>query len=229
MHVIPVLDIMNGVVVRARSGSRERYRPIVTPLSPDAVPASVLAGLMALHPFDTVYIADLDAITGADRQDAAIDALADRFRAVEFWVDNGIAEKTMAADWLRRPAVRLVVGTESQTSPALLAALGARAVLSLDFRGEAYVGPLAILNTPALWPRDVIVMTLARVGSGEGPDWERLAEIRRLAGPERRLHAAGGVRGPDDLAALERAGIHGALVATALHDGRLGAFSGEGP
>jgi phosphoribosylformimino-5-aminoimidazole carboxamide ribotide isomerase len=37
----------------------------------------------------------------------------------------------------------------------------------------------------------------------------------------RRIYAAGGVRDAADLAALARAGIAGALVATALHDGRL--------
>jgi phosphoribosylformimino-5-aminoimidazole carboxamide ribotide isomerase len=64
-------------------------------------------------------------------------------------------------------------------------------------------------------------MTLARVGSGAGPDVERLAAVQRIAAG-RRIYAAGGVRDAADLAALARAGIAGALVATALHDGRLG-------
>jgi phosphoribosylformimino-5-aminoimidazole carboxamide ribotide isomerase len=37
------------------------------------------------------------------------------------------------------------------------------------------------------------------------------------------LVAGGGVRGADDLARLADAGCDGALVATALHDGRLSA------
>ena len=53
-----------------------------------------------------------------------------------------------------------------------------RIVLSLDFRGDAFQGPQEILAEPALWPQRVIVMTLARVGSGAGPDLERLAAIR---------------------------------------------------
>jgi phosphoribosylformimino-5-aminoimidazole carboxamide ribotide isomerase len=63
-------------------------------------------------------------------------------------------------------------------------------------------------------------MTLARVGSGAGPDVDRLAAVRRIASG-RRIYAAGGVRDAADLAALAHAGIAGALVATALHDGRL--------
>ena len=64
-------------------------------------------------------------------------------------------------------------------------------------------------------------MTLARVGSGAGPDLTRLAAIQSVAGG-RELYAAGGVRDASDLSALKRAGAAGALIATALHDGRLG-------
>jgi phosphoribosylformimino-5-aminoimidazole carboxamide ribotide isomerase len=71
------------------------------------------------------------------------------------------------------------------------------------------------------WPEKVIVMTLAHVGSGAGPDVERLAAVRASA-PGHKIYAAGGVRDVNDLIALARAGITGALVATSLHDGRLG-------
>ena len=63
-------------------------------------------------------------------------------------------------------------------------------------------------------------MTLARVGSGAGPDLDRLRAIREIAAG-RDIYAAGGVRDSADLAVLKRAGISGALVATSLHDGRL--------
>jgi len=63
-------------------------------------------------------------------------------------------------------------------------------------------------------------MTLARVGSGAGPDLARIAAIRARAGP-RKLYAAGGIRGAADLADLARAGVAGALVASCLHNGAL--------
>jgi phosphoribosylformimino-5-aminoimidazole carboxamide ribotide isomerase len=63
-------------------------------------------------------------------------------------------------------------------------------------------------------------MTLARVGSGAGPDTARIAEVRaRTAG--RLIYAAGGVRDASDLGVLQQLGVAGALVATSLHDGRL--------
>ena len=63
-------------------------------------------------------------------------------------------------------------------------------------------------------------MTLARVGSGAGPDFERFAEIKRRAGG-RAIYLAGGLRDRDDLAAVKASGAAGILVASALHDGRL--------
>ncbi len=93
-------------------------------------------------------------------------------------------------------------------------------VLSLDFRGDEFLGPREVLEDAERWPERVIVMTLARVGTGAGPDLARLGEIvGRARG--RRIFAAGGVRGLGDLLALKSAGAAGALVATALHDRKI--------
>lgn len=222
MEVVPVLDLKNGLVVRARLGDRANYAPIVTPLSASPAPLDVARGLMRLHPFGKLYIADLDAIEGRARNDATIAALAAALPSVELWVDNGLADETLCRDWLARHRARLVLGTESQTALDLCVRLGPGAILSLDWRGDAFLGPAAFRKDPSLWPEDVVVMTLGRVGSGAGPDLERLAEIRARSRSVR-LWAAGGVRGRADLDALADLGVAGALVATALHDGRLGA------
>ena len=49
---------------------------------------------------------------------------------------------------------------------------------------------------------------------------DRLAAVKARV-PDKRVYAAGGIRGAADLAALARAGIAGALVATSLHNGAL--------
>ena len=68
----------------------------------------------------------------------------------------------------------------------------------------------------------VIVIDLARVGTATGLDVDLIARVRAAA-PATMLIAGGGVRGLDDLARLADAGCDTALVASALHDGRLGA------
>ncbi|MGN6571992.1 MAG: HisA/HisF-related TIM barrel protein [Pseudolabrys sp.] len=223
MKVIPVIDLKGGTVVHARRGDRNNYRPIVTPLAAGSAPADVVDGLLSLHPFQALYIADLDAIGGGAGNDDAIAALKSRFPQLSLWVDSGIGSLSAARAWLARGLGHLVLGTESLTDADTAAQLAddADVVLSLDFRGADFQGPAALIENATAWPRRVIVMTLDRVGSHAGPDLERLRAIKDLAGRNREVHAAGGVRDSADLRALAQASIAGALVATSLHDGRI--------
>jgi len=222
LEVIPVIDLMDGTVVRARMGRRDQYRPIDTPLSPTSDPVDVVRGLLTLHPFATIYVADLDGIQGGRDDRAVLRRLTDAFPQVSLWVDNGIADGVRAADWLAAGLGHLVIGSETQEDAALVRRLASdpRVALSLDFRGQSFLGPPELLSDPMCWPRTVIVMTLALVGSGAGPDLERLLAIRELAA-DRMIYAAGGVRDRADLAALARASVAGALVASCLHDSRV--------
>jgi HisA/HisF family protein len=222
MQIIPVLDLKDDVVVRAQMGERDRYRPLKTPLAPGSDPVDVARGLLSVHPFQTLYIADLDAIEGRGTNEAAIRRLQQAFPQVSLWVDNGIADPAHASAWLAGANHHLVLGSETQRDATLVRELSHhdRVVLSLDFRAAQFAGPAELLDDTSAWPRRLIVMTLARVGSGAGPDMVRLAEIRARASA-RSIYAAGGVRDGVDLAALQQLGVAGALVATSLHDGRL--------
>ena len=220
MEIIPVIDVMGGVVVRARMGQRDRYRPIATPLSATSDPVDVARGLLAIHAFKTLYV--LDAIAGSEDNGAALMRLKAEFPQLTLWVDNGICARGRAQRWLAAGWGKLVLGSETQVDAALVRHLAgdSRVALSLDFRGPSFQGPPALLDETDCWPQTVIAMTLARVGSGAGPDLDTLASIRDAA-PDRQVYAAGGVRDNADLVTLKRAGIAGALVASCLHDGRL--------
>ena len=225
MHIIPVIDLKDGDVVRAQRGMRHLYAPIETPLAPSSRPADVVAGCLALHDFREIYIADLDAIEGRGDHAATILALEAAFPTVTFWVDAGIGKATEARACLARYRGDLVLGSETLQDAAIPAAFrnDPRLLLSLDFRDAAYQGPTALYDDETLWPARVIVMTLARVGSQAGPDLDRLREIVAKAADRHLVYAAGGLRGAADLAPLAAAGVHGVLVASALHDGRLDA------
>jgi phosphoribosylformimino-5-aminoimidazole carboxamide ribotide isomerase len=222
MEIIPVLDLKQGVVVHARMGRRDEYRPIETPLSPTSDPVDVARGLLRVHPFATLYVADLDAIARNGDNYAALARLRAAFPQVTLWVDNGICDCCSARDWLEAGWGQLVLGSETQRDCTVVHHLAgdARVVLSLDFRGPTFQGPRALLDDAACWPQKVIAMTLARIGSDAGPDLERLCAIRDAA-PGRQVYAAGGVRDAADLVSLKRADIAGALVASSLHEGRL--------
>ena len=222
MQVIPVLDLKGGLVVHARMGQRDQYRPIKTPLASTSKPIDVARGLLSIHPFASFYIADIDAIAGAGNNNAVLAELRAQFPHATFWVDNGIADQASAERWLDVGLGHLVLGSETQKDQAVLRQLSKdnRIVLSLDYRGDDFIGPAALLSDVDMWPSRVITMTLARVGSGMGPDWRRL-EATNNAGRGRRVYAAGGVRDADDLVALADRGIAGALVASCLHNGIL--------
>ncbi len=225
MDVIPVIDLKGGQAVRAQRGERHLYAPIKTPLSPTSRPADVVAGFLALHEFRTIYIADLDAIEGTGSHSGCIAELEAAFPDLSFWVDAGIGTDAEATAWLAAHNGDLVLGSETLRDIHLIARLSTwpRSLLSLDFRGEQFQGPAHLADDEALWPGRLIVMTLARIGSQAGPDFDRLGKIGTKAAGRHALYAAGGVRGLEDLRSLQQAGIAGVLVASALHDRRIGA------
>lgn len=222
MEIIPVIDIRHGVVVRAVAGRRDHYATIVTPLAQGGAPVDVLRGLLSLHPFKAAYIADLDAIERRGDNHVAIAALAAAFPTLRIWVDAGMRDARDISRQLKNPKIDVVVGAETLADARDLAAFRnePRLVLSLDFMDATFLGAPEVLENPDRWPARVIVMTLARVGAGLGPDLARLQEIITRA-DGRRVYAAGGMRGLDDLMLAQHAGAAGALVASALHDGRL--------
>jgi phosphoribosylformimino-5-aminoimidazole carboxamide ribotide isomerase len=222
--IVPVLDLKAGQVVHARAGERDRYLPIRSMLAAGSEPQAILDGLLAVAPFRCVYIADLDAIEGRGDHRGLIADLVTRYRSIDFWVDAGFVDADAAAETADLGATP-VLGSESWRDRDRLAAAiarlgGQRCVLSLDYRGEGFVGPPGFDVQPSPWPDRVIVMTLGRVGTGTGPDLTRLDAVSRVA-QTRRVFAAGGVRGYQDIRALAERRLAGVLVATALHDGRL--------
>jgi len=220
--IIPVLDVKDGLVVRAQMGMRERYKPIETPLSPTPTIESVAEGLRRIHPFPIFYVADLDAIEKGSSPSATADPLFLLRPKPDVWLDAGFREAKAVGAVLADSQTFAVLGSESQADTDVLGAFGShpRLILSLDFRGGAFLGPPSILSQPHLWPKRVIVMTLDKVGARRGPDFDRLQAIKDASG-NREIIAAGGVRNVDDLERLYGMGIAGALVATSLHSGEL--------
>jgi HisA/HisF family protein len=224
MDVIPVIDVRYGLAVAAVRGRRADYRPLVTPLAAGSEPADIARGYAVLYTFPLLYVADLDGIEGRGRDTSLTAKLAEAVPGTRIWIDDGTPARASAQRIAAEEHAMLVVGTESLAGSDDVAALRGlppdRYVLSLDFKDERFDGPPAVLREPQHWPHDVIVMTLARVGAGEGPDLQRVAAIAVGAG-QRRIFAAGGVRHRADIEALHAAGASGVLIATALHSGTI--------
>ena len=217
--VIPALDLKGGSVVHARQGNRADYRPIASPFGDPDDAVAIARGLLALTASPVLYIADLDAIAGEDNHFELLRGLGDALPGTTLWIDAGLSNLAECAFWLPLGAT-LVIGSESLDTTEdwreMHAALGEEVVLSLDFDENGQKGPGELFDAPALWPRRIVVMSLARVGSEAGPDLARLQSLVAAAGG-RAVYAAGGVRHARDLESLVAAGLHGAILATALH------------
>ncbi len=215
---------MGGMVVHAKRGDRENYRPLDSRLCPSSNPLDVAHALLELYPFRQLYIADLDAICGTGYHLDTVASLQKELPDLEIWLDAGLSTLADLARWSALDA-QWVVGTENLQEEAsaitLLDRLGASAILSLDFHHQSRKGLASLFEQPHLWPQRVIAMTLDRVGSGSGPDMALLELLQKQSG--RDIFAAGGVRSTHDLERLKQQGICGALVASALHDGKISA------
>lgn len=229
MQVIPVIDLKGGVVVHARGGDRSAYAPIVTPLAEGSDPVDIVAGYLRLYPFETLYVADLDGIMRGVADLATLHRLSEAFPGLDIWLDNGAADAGVVAAQLQRLArVRLVIGTESLKDlgdfitirDVVSKVSGRMPILSLDLHNGEILGA-DLMRAPQAWPDNVIAMTLDVVGANSGPRDNLIRHLRCKAGRPTRIVAAGGVRHKADLVCLAAAGADAALVATALHAGKL--------
>ena len=233
VKLIPVIDLMQGQVVRAVRGDRQAYRPIVSRLCAGSDPVAVAQVLCEHCATRQLYVADLDALLGRPAQTAVVRALLHALPGLELWLDAGFADRHAAAALqaeLGGMGGRIVpvFGSESLASRAELercfvdadSASPGAAVLSLDRRDGQRLDAAGCWDAPQLWPGRVIVMTLERVGSDAGPDLQTLAEVRRKSASTF-IVGAGGIRNEADLDAASDAGAGAWLIASALHDGRL--------
>ena len=231
MNLIPVIDLMQGQVVRAVRGNRQAYQPIVSALCASSDPLTVAKTLCQHCATRQLYVADLDALLGRPAQVAVLRTLLQALPELELWLDAGFASAAAAITLrgeLGPSAARVVpvFGSESLASRAELERCfgspgsAGDALLSLDCRDGQRLDVAGCWDAPALWPKRVIVMTLERVGSDTGPDLETLSEVRRKSASSF-IVGAGGIRNPADLTRAREAGAGAWLVASALHDGRL--------
>ena len=220
MQIIPVIDLLNGVVVHAKRGERQHYQPIQSLLTIGSNPLDIVAALLAVYPFQQLYIADLNAIQQQNDNFHHIRAISQQFPQLKLWIDAGINKKL--AQFMLHSNV--ILGSENfsdlESYLSFKDSFHGNFILSLDFMPNGYQGPVSLLESSQHWPQDVIVMSLTNVGANQGVNDKMLNEAIQLA-CGKNVYAAGGVRGLEDLTMLKNMGAHGALIATALHQKQL--------
>ena len=244
MRIIGVVDLLDGLAVHAVAGHREGYTAVQAIAGESIEPGDALAlarTYLDRFGLTELYAADLDAILGRTSQDALIARLT--ALGAPLWLDGAISSREQARHALTLGAGRVVVGLETLPSYDVLRDIcdevgGDRVAFSLDLKhGEPIIAsspdaaggiesgepPAKVAaHASAAGAGMVIVIDLARVGTGKGLDLELITRVREATGGLT-LVAGGGVRGSADLTRLAEAGCDGALVATSVLDGRLDA------
>ncbi len=231
--LVPVFDILGGHVVHAIAGRRSEYRPIVSRWGNPSQPFELITEVISTYLPEQIYLADLNAIIHAN---FSWDFYAKLTRLpCPVWLDAGITDPIEILRLLD-VGLNLVLGLESLHAPIDLEKIVtatrhdlSRLRFSLDLQKGIpkaspnwSSNPLNIVEqVHSLGLKQLIVLDLAAVGLSNGTQTEDLCKRLKKRYSDLDLWVGGGIRSWNDLDQLAESGITGALVATALHDGRI--------
>ena len=240
MRIIPVIDLRGGRAVRGRAGERRSYLPVRShlrgvPLEDLSDPVILAEAFSRATGGSVFYVADLDRLEGTGHNDHAVARLVAADSDRRILLDDGRPEAheapTSAADLRIDPIVSTeTLGSLDQLHSTPQGSVAAGLILSLDLDASGLVArsrAIAAMHEIDLlreaWRRGMrraIILSMDRIGTSRGLHRDRLSRLRDAV-PDIGLMAGGGIAGMDDLIYLKERGFSGALVANALHDGRL--------
>ena len=236
--IIPVVDIRNGVAVRAVSGDRKNYKQLDNLAFKPNDLCRIIEVLLKLSRSNILYIANLNGVAGDDSYDCILYKVMREFGEVEIWIDNGFRDledfnrfRAGFFAWCEKngcnacPWEKLVpvFGTESiadNLSYKKIFSTLDKAILSIDKKNNVILGLVTMDIMLDLLPKRVILMNLDKVGTNSGPDLNWLnSMIQRNLKVE--FFGAGGLRGREDYEIVARYKAAGWLVGSALFNSML--------
>jgi len=232
--IIPVIDILDGVVVRGVAGKRNEYRPVESQLTDRTDVLSIAIAFREHLQATTIYVADLDGILHGRPNFAELEQLSRAgFKTL---VDAGVSSTDQASVILNNGCEAIIAGLETCPRPEFLDELcqaygSDRVIFSLDMKRGSLLGDLQHWSSHEAFDvateslnrgiHRMIVLDLAQVGVGSGLSTLSLCERLLDDHPSLRLITGGGIRDQSDVDALENVRLEGVLVASALHNGSI--------
>ena len=232
MNIIPVIDLLDGQVVHAVRGERDKYKSVESVLAAGSDAIEIAYALVNETGCSEIYIADLDAIQRKGNNSDIIARIGERLD-VSLMVDAASFDADSVMSVKGAGAGTVILGSEtfkdlkefSRISEyisidELLFSLdisGGRVLSQVnELRGLNPVDAMHILSEKGI--HRFIILTLDMVGSGEGPDIDIIKRARKEF-PGHTLISGGGVKYASHLEQLITAGADGVLIASSLHRG----------
>jgi phosphoribosylformimino-5-aminoimidazole carboxamide ribotide isomerase len=227
MLVIPAVDIMDGKCVLLVKGDPARSKVYFD----DPLDA---ARLLENKGAELIHLIDLDAALGAGQNSDTVKRILKNVR-VKVQVGGGIRTLKKAETLLKLGAFRVIFGTAAVQNPALIGEAisrhgSERIAVAIDekdgkasfhgWKDRSEINYVDLARTLEEMKVGAIVFTTTGVdGTLKGPQVEKiekLVETVRIP-----IIASGGIRGLNDLAMLASVGVEGAIVGTALYEGKF--------
>ena len=230
MQLIPAIDLMNGKIVRLTRGEAKTAKTYEnefgTPL--EAAKRWRDEGAGKLH------IIDLDAAFGNGNNHDVIAQIAKNI-ALPIQVGGGIRSFEIAEKLFKTGVRQVILGALAFSDPPAIGKIqkrfGAESVIvALDNKDggimvEGWKTATALTVKEALEKFTVLgvgrflITSIAQDGMLNGPDLKTLSEAVKF--PNAKIIAAGGIGSINDLVALKRVGVEGAVIGKALYEGRF--------
>jgi phosphoribosylformimino-5-aminoimidazole carboxamide ribotide isomerase len=229
VQLIPAIDLMDSKIVRLTRGEAKTakvYDQFGSPV--ETAMRWRDEGAAKLH------IIDLDAAFGKGNNHAVIAEIAKNI-ALSIQVGGGIRSFEIAEKLFRTGISQVILGSLAFSDSSVIGKLQGKfgkesVVVALDNKdgrimvegwktATALTVKDALEKFTALGVERFLITSIAQDGMLSGPDLETLSEAVKFSGAK--IIAAGGIGSINDLSALKRIGVEGAVIGKALYEGRF--------
>jgi len=223
-RIIFVLDLLNGNVVHAVRGERALYQPVRNSKACDS--SDPIEMISAIKPKE-VYIADLDRLQHTGNNLGIIKKIS---AVTKSMVNIGI-EKMDDIEQCLKIADTVIMSSEASSFDLMkrgLEKFPGSISITIDIKNDKIltkddamrVEPEELIRKlNGFRVKDIVVIDLSKVGTCTGIDEDFLGSIVRIS--KHSIIFGGGVRDMEDITILKDIGVKGALVATAVHSGKI--------
>ncbi len=229
MIILPAIDILGGNCVRLVRGAYESASRVA------ADPFETLLSF-AEAGADYIHMVDLDGAKAGAVVNRDVFLKAASLTDVPIELGGGIRTMETVDDYLSNGISRVILGSAALRSPDFVRQAvdkyGEKIAVGIDAKnglvsadGWLKTSEVNYLDFARLMEemgvKTVIFTDISRDGTLTGPSLSMLSALKATLKPETQLTASGGIKSMDDIAALKKLDVYGAICGKSLYSGTL--------